>query len=118
MTWVRANLEQAATTGHGWLMEAARARPTHVLLDHSVSQAHTGMRDSLITAWADLVGADQPDRAAIAAGLTVGVLDAGFRQLDDGQSANLVVQLGTAAADALVGGLSTVPDGRPSREER
>lgn len=113
VTWVRANLEQAATTGHGWLMEAARTRPARALLDQSVSQAHTGMRDTLIAAWTDLLPA-HPDRAVIATGLTIGVLDAGFHQLDEGRSAGLVVQLGTVAAEALVSSLPLTSGGLSS----
>lgn len=101
VAWVRVNLQQAAATGHGWLMEAARSPAPNASIDESVAQAHTGMRNSLTDAWSDLLQ-PHPDRIPIAIGLTVGVLDAGFRQLDRGQPVDLVVQLGTAAARALV----------------
>ena len=103
-TWVRANLEQAAETGHGWLMEAARTPTPNASVDDSVAQAHTGMRDALTEAWCELLPSDA-DRVPVAVGLTVGLLDAGFRQIDRGRPAELVVQMGTAAAQALVLGL-------------
>lgn len=104
VAWVRVNLEQASVTGHGWLMEAARARMPNASIDEAVAQAHTGMRDTLTGAWTDLLSA-HPDRVTIATGLTVGIVDAGFRQLDRGQPGNLVLQLGTTAARALVDSL-------------
>ena len=101
VAWVRANLEQSAASGHGWLMEAARSTSPDASLDANVAAAHTGMRTTLADAWADLLAA-HPDRVPIAAGLTVGIVDAGFRQLDHGQPADLVVLLGETAARALV----------------
>lgn len=101
VAWVRSNIEQAAATGHGWLMEAARTESLNDSIDESVAQAHTGMRDALTDAWADLLQ-DHPERVTIATGLTVGILDAGFRQLDRGQPGELVLQLCATAARALV----------------
>lgn len=105
VAWMRANLDQAARTGHGWLMEAARSQSPNASIDETVAQAHTGMRDTLTSAWSDLLRA-HPDRVAIAAGLTVGILDGAFRQLDRGQSVDLVIELGTAAARGLVSSLT------------
>jgi AcrR family transcriptional regulator len=104
VAWVRSNLEQAAATGHGWLMEAARNRSPNATLDETITQAHTGMWDTLGDAWAELLRGD-PDRARIATGLTVGILDAGFRQIDEGQPVDLVLRMGTTAARALVSNL-------------
>ncbi len=101
VAWVRSNLEQAAVTGHGWLMEAARTRSANASIDDTVAQAHSGMRDTLTNAWSDLLQ-HHPERVPIATGLTVGILDAGFRQLDRGQPRELVLQLGITAARALV----------------
>lgn len=100
VTWVRANLEQAAGTGHGWLMEAARLAPS-ASMDQAVTQAHAGMRSSLAEAWSELLDADQ-DRVRIASGLTVGILDAGFRQLDAGLPASVVTQTVVEATRAFV----------------
>ena len=101
VAWVRSNLEQAAVTGHGWLMEAARTRSANASIDDTVAQAHSGMRDTLTNAWSDLLQ-HHPERVPTATGLTVGILDAGFRQLDRGQPRELVLQLGITAARALV----------------
>jgi AcrR family transcriptional regulator len=101
VAWVRANLEQAAATGHGWLMEAARTHSPNATIDEMVAEAHTDMRDTLTDAWAELLPAN-PDQTPIATGLTVGILDAGFRQIDRGQPVELVLRLGTTAARALV----------------
>ena len=109
VTWVRANLEQAAGTGHGWLMEAARHQAPNASIDETVNQAHAGMRSSLSDAWSELV-ASHPERLPIAVGFTVGILDAGFRQLDQGRPAELVADLGSTAARALVHSLRSEPD--------
>ena len=101
VTWVRANLEQAAESGHGWLMEAARSRSPDNSIDEVVAQAHTGMRERLTQVWQELLPT-HPEHVPIATGLTVGILDAGFRQLDRGQPVDLVIQLGTTATRALV----------------
>jgi len=101
VAWVRTNLEQAAATGHGWLMEAARTQSLNASIDETVAHAHTGMRNTLTNAWTDLLQ-NHPERVPIATGLTVGILDAGFRQLDRGQPRELVLQLGITAARALV----------------
>ncbi len=103
VTWVRANLEQAAASGHGWLMEAVRAVPHRS--DESLDQAHTGMRDALTEAWLDLLGQDR-DRSALAAAFTLGILEGGFRQLDAGQPVARVLEMGTLAAEGLVHGLT------------
>lgn len=100
VTWVRANLEQASATGHGWLMEAARRAPSRSM-DEAATLAHTGMRTSLTDAWGEVLGSD-PDRVAIATDLTVGILDAGFRQLDQGLDVTLVIGTVVDATRAVV----------------
>lgn len=104
VAWIRANLEQAAETGHGWLMEAARTQSPSSSIEEAVAHAHTGMRDSLTDAWGELLRAN-PDRVPIATGLTVGILDAGFRQIDIGRPVDLVLAMGVTAARALVASL-------------
>ncbi|MCW3157037.1 TetR/AcrR family transcriptional regulator [Micropruina sonneratiae] len=105
VAWVRVNLEQAAATGHGWLMEAARSQSPNAEMDESVAEAHAGLRNTLADSWADLLR-PHPERIPIAAGLTVAILEAGFRQLDRRHPADLVIHLGTTAARALVDALS------------
>lgn len=101
VAWVQANLDQAGATGHGWLMEAARAVSPNASIDEAVVQAHAGMRDSVSDAWHDLLGPGR-DRVAMATALTVGILEAGFRQIDAGRPVRLVLQMGGDAATALV----------------
>lgn len=101
LAWVRSNLEQAAATGHGWLMEAARAQAPSPSIEQAVDQAHAGLRDSLAGAWRELLAPDD-QRAGVATALTVGILDAGFRQIDLGRTSELVVEMGVDAARALV----------------
>ena len=95
--WVRANLAESARSGHGWLMGSVRS----VGGTADVDQAHTGMRDTLDGAWRELLDGDI-ERAAIASALTNGVLEAGFRQLDAGRPAELVIEVAAAAAEAIV----------------
>ena len=103
VTWVRANLEQAAASGHGWLMEAVRAVPHRS--DVTLDQAHSGMRDALTDAWFDLLDGDD-ERSALAAAFTLGILEGGFRQLDSGKPVALVLDMGARAAESLVSGLT------------
>lgn len=102
VVWVRANLEQAARSGHGWLMGLGKANPVGITKD-VMDSAHTLMRDTLADAWSSLI----PDatRARVAGGMTRGVLEAGFKQLDAGVPADTVVASGEAAARGLVSAL-------------
>lgn len=100
-----ANLEHSAITGHGWFMDAARAVSPNVSIDQSVAQAHAGMWMSLTNAWHSLLPAN-PERVPIAVSITVGLLDAGFRQLDAEQPAHLVLTMTTDAARALTAALT------------
>ncbi|MDN5769760.1 MAG: TetR/AcrR family transcriptional regulator [Microlunatus sp.] len=104
--WVAANLEQAAETGHGWLMGATRAMSPNSRIDEAVVGAHADMWNALTSAWQSLLGAD-PDRVAIAVALTVGILDACFRQLDADQPVDLVLAMGIDTARALTTALRT-----------
>lgn len=109
VAWVAANLTQAAESGHGWLMEAARHRTADSPVDEVVDRAHRGARDSLTDAWRELLATDGADpdseRVAVAVALTVGIVDAGFRQLDLARDPAVVQELGVGAARALVAGV-------------
>lgn len=100
VAWVRVNLAQASASGHGWLMEASRATPSE-----PVEQAHLDMRNTVSHAWLQLLNGDVA-RAMIAGSLTMGVLEGGFRQLNQGAPAELVIELAGRAADGLVRSLS------------
>lgn len=106
VAWVVTNLEQSATTGHGWLMNAARATSPNAALDQTVARAHAGLWSSLTHAWSSLLPA-HPERVPIAVSLTVGILDAGFGQVDDDQPAHLVRTMLTDATRALTAALRT-----------
>ena len=103
--WVRTNLTEAGAAGHGWLMEAVRSHPTSNLAQTQVEEAHVTMRETLGGAWLELFQGDA-ERAAIAASLTMGILEGGFRQLNAGSPESLVIELAQAAAESLVRGLA------------
>lgn len=102
VVWVRANLIQASNSGHGWLMGLGTANPRGITKE-VMDSAHTIMRDALAKAWMALVS--DPTRARVAAGLTRGLLEAGFKQLDAGVDVEVVSASGAAAAEALVSAL-------------
>ena len=127
VAWVRANLEQAAETGHGWLMRVVRTMPSGATVDDVAGQAHGEMGTRLRSAWARVLGVDvaepvvasaagsasaaspdDPVSAGIRARLVVldaytqGIVESGFRLLDAGAPRDLVVEQGTATARALV----------------
>ena len=102
--WVRANLQQAARTGHGWLMGLSRSIAPSPATAKVMDDSHAVMRDAIAQAWAALV--KDPTQLRIAAGLTRGLLEAGFRQLDTGMPVDVVVDLGEKAARGLVAGIT------------
>ena len=69
-----------------------------------MDDSHAVMRDAIAQAWAALV--KDPTQLRIAAGLTRGLLEAGFRQLDTGMPVDVVVDLGEKAARGLVAGIT------------
>ena len=97
VAWVSANLAEAARSGQGWLMGFVGTSGDEAEVD----DAHSWMRDALEDAWRSLLAGDA-GRASIAAALTNGVLEAGFRQLDAGRPARMVIEVATAAAEGLV----------------
>lgn len=100
VVWVEANLRQAARSGHGWLMGLGRSTAPSAATAQVMAQAHSVMRDAISRAWTDLV--PDPDSARVAAALTRGLLEAGFRQLDDGVAEEVVVEVAGRAARGLV----------------
>ena len=105
VTWVEANLKQAADTGHGWLMGIVQTMPSNPSIDDTIDQAHTVMRDSINQAWSDLLDADE-SKTRIAAALTAGILNAGFRELAAGQCVDLVIEMAVTATKGLVRSLA------------
>lgn len=102
VVWVRANIQQAAHSGHGWLMGLGRRSPSNVTKE-VMDTAHTLMRDALADAWGALI--QDPTRARVAAGLTRGLLEASFRQMEAKVPMEVMAESGESAARALVAAL-------------
>lgn len=98
--WVKANLEQAASTGHGWLMQMAQQPGPSRVTSAVADQAHNVLRASLIDAWRQLL--PDPELARLHIALTRGVLQASFIQLDRGFPPEKLIPAVTAATAALV----------------
>ncbi len=97
--WVRANVEQAARSGHGWLMSLGQTTAPSEATIKVMESAHSIMRDVLADAWNALV--DDRETALIGAGLIRGILDSTFKQLDAGRDPELIATLGEAAARSV-----------------
>lgn len=104
-TWARANLEQAATYGHGWLIEVARGAQLTEGTQEGLAEVHGRMGDSLLTAWTELAG----ERAGIGADLTRALVDAGFTRLDRGDALDAIAPFVLASVDAVVDAVVGVP---------
>lgn len=98
--WVRANVEQAARSGHGWLMSLGQTTAPSEATIKVMESAHAIMRDVLANAWGKLV--DDRDVAMVGAALVRGLLDACFKQLDAGRDVELVARLGEESARRVV----------------
>lgn len=98
--WVHANLRQAADSGHGWLMAAARPAGVAAVSGGAVDRAHLDMRTAVAEAWLEVTGGDS-ERAAVATAMTVALLEAGFRQLGR-LDPELVIDQATRAAAGLI----------------
>ncbi len=94
--WVRANVEQAARSGHGWLMGLGQTTVPSDATIKVMESAHAIMRDVLADAWGKLV--EDRDTAMVGAGLIRGILDSTFKQLDAGRDPELVARLGEQSA--------------------
>lgn len=98
--WVRANVEQAARSGHGWLMNLGQTTAPSEATIKVMESAHAIMRDVLANAWGKLV--DDRDSAMVGAALVRGLLDACFKQLEAGRDVELVARLGEESARRVV----------------
>ena len=104
VTWVEANLQQAADTGHGWLMGMAQSMPPNPSIDTTIEKAHGVMRESIANAWRELLGHDEV-KTQVAAALTSGLLNAGFRELAADLPAEVVISMARSATVGLVSSL-------------
>lgn len=98
--WLSANLTQAHRTGHGWLMGLGRNAAPSEATAKVMDGAHEVMRDAIGSAWLELAG--DAAAARVAAGLTRGLLEAGFRQIDAGADLEQLLRLTTNAADGMI----------------
>ena len=91
LVWCRANLEQAAVHGHGWLMELGRRSALGVHEEQAVQGAHRDATDVLAQQWRALLGENaRGEEADVLADLTRGLVEGGFRSLDRGAEVALV----------------------------
>ncbi len=96
LTWLRVNTEQAASSGHGWLMEVARTGPVS---STNVDAVHRLMRVHIAENWGALVG---PGDARVYGEFTLSLLEASFRLLDKGVPVELVTSMSDRAARAMI----------------
>ncbi|HBX81743.1 MAG: TetR/AcrR family transcriptional regulator [Propionibacteriaceae bacterium] len=97
VAWARANLEQAANSGHGYLMRITRGRPADATRQ-AVDDAHSRMGMAIYTAVAEI----HPAGARVLGDVIYAMVDAGFRRLDAGDDADLVIATVTDAVRAVV----------------
>ncbi len=97
LEWVRANLEQAAVNGHGWLMEVARSTRLDHGLQMDLENAHQ-TQDFLAEGLAALGLVDMPIRAE----MIRAIVDAGFRSLDSGEHLDDVTHWAVVAVEAII----------------
>lgn len=97
--WCRSNLEQAALTGHGWLMNITKNTPLTDRTLQAVSHAHHNTQDMLLAAWQHLTADDT--QAQIGTELTRSMVDAGFHLLDRGMPADQVIDATLNAVNRL-----------------
>lgn len=100
VAWVRANLEEAASSGHGWLMQMAQQPGASKVTSAIADQAHTVLRASLISAWRALL--KDPDLVRLNVALTRGILQAAFVQIDQGFPPEKLIPSVVDAARAMV----------------
>lgn len=100
VAWVRANLEEAAETGHGWLMQMAQQPGPSRVTSAVADQAHAVLRRSVIEAWFGVI--EDQELAKLHIALTRGLLQSAFIQLDRGFPPEKLIPAVTEATRALV----------------
>lgn len=96
--WARANLEQAARSGHGWLMAVARGIELPARQRHDLDHTHDRTTDVVRDALSEL-GRQHVD---VTTELIRSMVDAGFRRLDAGDPPGEVIPVVTVAVRAVV----------------
>lgn len=115
LAWAEANLRQAATSGHGWLIALARSRegrPTADSMDdEDLARVHTAMTTVVTEAWSALC----PDHHQALVVATNSLLTSGFTMLDTGTPLEEVVTVILGALEAVVDRFTTLNvDARPA----
>lgn len=100
--WSEANLQQAAATGHGWLMAVARGIKLPKADSEAMDRVHGRTTDVLRSSITELL---DPDRVELGIELVRSLVDAGFRRLDADEPATLVVPRVTDAVRATLASL-------------
>lgn len=101
LAWARGNLDQAARSGHGWLMGIAREGALPEQLRRELADVHAGS-DAVTGAWRELLGPGRPADLALLVAMTHQLVDAGFARLDAGDDAGAVTEGVLAALAAVI----------------
>lgn len=96
--WVRANLQQAQGSGHGWLRRVARMRPLADSAKESLAGVHRELSDVPVRALREL----QVQHPATLGSLMSTILDGGFARLDAGDALEDVERFVIAAVTAII----------------
>jgi|GEM_PF-484576 len=109
LAWVETNLDQAARTGHGWLMDLATGLTLGQGSMDAVEHAHRDVEDVLLVEWRRLVSGDHPPFRGARAGNDTAAVDG---RDDDVHAAlrpdHAPGRQDTGGGDSAVGGDSTV----------
>ena len=102
VVWMATNLRESARSGHGWMMVMGRGDMSEAT-EKVMEMAHAQMRSVLSRSWGELL--EDPARARVASGLTGGIMEASFRQLDAGGDVDIIVEVASRAVRGLVAGV-------------
>lgn len=101
LRYVRANLEQAASSGHGWLITMARD------LSHRTREHVAGTHDELGSLLSDHIRDLDTGTPELTTAVVHGILGAGFERLDAGDPPEQVIGRCLAATRAVLNELAT-----------
>ncbi|MFV0429772.1 MAG: TetR/AcrR family transcriptional regulator [Arachnia sp.] len=102
VVWAEANLRASTVSGHGWLMNLGRNHsPT---TQASMERVHGMMHQVPNEVWAELL--PERDQAAVAAAMTLGLLETGFRLLERGIDVEQVTATTGQALRGMIGALT------------
>lgn len=99
LAYVEENLNQAAETGHGWLISMSRGLSESARAD--VVDAHRVLGTVLVEQIRQL----DPSQAALSTALVQAVLEAGFTRRDEGDPHEVVLERCRRAVKSILGGV-------------